>query len=145
MNGFDRGRRLALAALAAFAWMTMLPAQAQDPRASEAQAAARAWLVLSDAGDAAGTYTTSAAKFKSAMTAEQWGAAMAKAREQFGPVERRTITGTATPLPGPDIPPGEYVVIQYRTEFAKRPQGSETMTLEREADGKWRVVGYLMR
>ncbi len=27
----------------------------------------------------------------------------------------------------------------------KRHTGVETVTLEREADGKWRVVGYLMQ
>jgi hypothetical protein len=145
MKGFDRGRRLALAALAAFAWVLALPSLAQDPRFTEAQAAARDWLALADANDAAGTHAASAQKFKTAMTAEQWSAAMARAREQFGDVVRRTILRTETPPPGPDVPPGDFVVIQWRTEFAKRPQGIETMTLEREADGKWRVVGYLMR
>ena len=33
----------------------------------------------------------------------------------------------------------------FRSEFEKRADAIETLTLEREADGKWRVAGYLMR
>ena len=37
------------------------------------------------------------------------------------------------------------MIVVFRTEFAKRSTGIESLTMEREADGKWRVVGYLMR
>ncbi len=33
----------------------------------------------------------------------------------------------------------------FRAEFANRADVVETLTLEREPDGVWRVVGYLMR
>ena len=63
----------------------------------------------------------------------------------FGPTVSRTFVGSQVPQPGKNTPPGEFVVIAYRTEFGKRTVGTETVTMEREADGKWRVVGYLMR
>jgi hypothetical protein len=30
----------------------------------------------------------------------------------------------------------------FRTSFAKHTEGQETLTLEREPDGVWRVIGY---
>ena len=36
-------------------------------------------------------------------------------------------------------------MVVFRTEFGLRDMATETVTLEREADGNWRVVGYLMR
>ncbi|MCC6193863.1 MAG: DUF4019 domain-containing protein [Burkholderiales bacterium] len=144
MKGMDRGRRLALAALAALALAPQPPASAQDPRTSEAQGVAHDWLALADAGDAGGTYKTAGKRFKDAMPADQWVLTMKRAREAFGATLQRAIVRVEHPQPGGDVPPGEFVVIRYRTEFGKRPQGNETVTLEREADGKWRVVGYLM-
>lgn len=112
---------------------------------TEAQAAALSWLKIADKDDAKGTYDASAQRFHAAMTQEQWAQALAHARNQFGPVKRRTLLGARPPAPAKDVPPGDFAVIVYRTEFEKRPTGTETLTLERESDGKWRVVGYLMR
>jgi hypothetical protein len=145
LQGFGRGRRLSLSAVGVFALVAAWPAIGQVPRFSAAQSAARDWLALADADDAVGTYANASEKFKQAMAGDQWALAMKRARDQFGAVQRRTVVRTGSPAPGPDVPPGEFVVIQYRSEFAKRPQGTETVTLEREADGKWRVVGYLMQ
>ena len=140
-----RGRRLVLAALSACALAYVLPVSAQDPRHSEAQAAAHDWLVITDAGDAAKAYKIAAKRFQSAMTSEQWQAAMKKAREQFGATKRRALLSTQAPKPGANVPPGDFLVIIYRAEFEKKSDAQETLTLEKEADGKWRVVGYLMR
>ena len=40
---------------------------------------------------------------------------------------------------------GEYALLVFRTSFVKRTDGRETVTLEREPDGVWRVIGYLIR
>ena len=145
MQEFSSGRRRALAALAACAIAYVLPAYAQDPRASEAHLAAVDWLKLADANDAKATYDAAAKRFHDTMPLDQWTIASKQAREQFGAVETRTLLTTQPPKPGADVPPGEFLIIIFRTEFTKRKTGTETLTLERESDGKWRVVGYLMR
>jgi hypothetical protein len=43
------------------------------------------------------------------------------------------------------MPDGEYAQIVFRTIFASKPDGSEQVSLEREADGQWRVIGYFPR
>jgi hypothetical protein len=145
MKRISTGRRAMLAALSVWAFAGVLPAAAQDPKVSQARAALADWLALADANDVAKTYSNSAQRFRASMTVEQWTEAMKRAREQFGPTVSRTFVGSQVPQPGKNTPPGEFVVIAYRTEFAKRAVGTETVTMEREADGKWRVVGYLMR
>ena len=73
----DGGRRRAVRALllvggAATCGALATPVAAQDPRVSEAQRVAREWLEKSDAGDAKATYAAASAKFRGAMTPEQW-------------------------------------------------------------------------
>jgi len=145
MHRLCSGRRAVLAAMSAWSVAFALPALAQDPRLSEAQAAARDWLAIQDTNDAVASYNAAAKRFHDSMPVDQWAQAMSRAHEQFGPVQTRTLIGTQAPTPGPEVPPGEFVVVVFRTEFEKRQTGTETLTLERESDGKWRVVGYLMR
>ena len=44
-----------------------------------------------------------------------------------------------------DLFDGEYALIIYATSFANKAEGHETLTLERESNGKWRSVGYFIR
>ena len=145
MKQISNGRRAMLAALSVWAFAGAMPAAAQDPKISQARAALTDWLALADANDVAKSYASAAQRFRASMTVQQWTEAMKTAREKFGPTVSRTFIGSQVPQPGKNTPPGEFVVIAYRTEFGKRTVGTETATMEREADGKWRVVGYLMR
>lgn len=138
------GRRKALVMLSACALAAGAPVLAQDPRLSEAHAAGMAWLQLADADDVAGTYRTAGKRFHDAMPEDKWPEAFKTARGQFGKNLRRTIVSTQ-PSNGAPGTPGEFVVMIFRAEFEKRPDAIETLTLEREPDGKWRVAGYLMR
>ncbi len=144
MPGVHGSRRKALLALACGALAVSFPAFGQDPRLSEAHSAGMAWLVLVDADDVAGTYDSAARRFHDAMPREQWGQALQAARDQFGRNLRRAIV-SIQPSSGTPTTPGEFVVMVFRSEFEKRPDAVETLTLERDADGKWRVAGYLMR
>jgi hypothetical protein len=130
------GFALALAATLAFA---------QDPRASVVGAAARDWLAHVDRGDAAAAHKAAGAKFREAMTLEVWSRAMVKERGDRGKLVQRSVVGTTFELPAKSAPPGEYAVVQFRTAFDLQSASNETITLEREKDGVWRVVGYTLR
>jgi hypothetical protein len=143
----DARRRRALTAAAAAAVLLgrfIHTAGAQDPRASAGQSAARIWLAIADRHDAAGSYAAAGAKFRKAMTADRWTAALKTARDPLGAVERRTVVGTRFEKAAKGFPPGDYVIIQFRSTFAKRTIVLETVTLERDASGTWRVIGYLL-
>jgi len=45
----------------------------------------------------------------------------------------------------PNRPKGDFMTVVFRADFGKRGVGTESLTLEREPDGKWRVIGYLMK
>lgn len=145
MQSFDSGRRFALAALGAFALACGVPAYAQDPGLNAAKAAALEWLVIADRNDAAGTYKAAAQRFRDQITADRWAEAMKQVQDQFGAVSERTFIGGKPVEPQKGDPQGTFMLVGFRTEFAKRKSGQETVTLERESDGKWRVVGYLMQ
>lgn len=144
MRGCNPGRRKALAVLSACALVAAFPALAQDPRLTEAHAVGMAWLVMADADDAKGTYNAAAKRFQATVPPDKWPEALRTARGQFGKSLRRAIVSTQTSSGTTEVP-GEFVVMIFRSEFERRADAIETITLEREADGKWRVAGYLMR
>ncbi|MDQ6619335.1 MAG: DUF4019 domain-containing protein [Pseudomonadota bacterium] len=129
--------------LLALAWCA--PARAQDPRTTVVQGAAREWLVAADRLDAKKTWDTAGTKFKQAITLDGWAEALRAAREPLGNADQRALVSTRFDTQFAGAPPGDYALVQYRTAFAKKSEGHETLTMEREADGAWRVIGYFIR
>jgi hypothetical protein len=140
-----RNRAWRSAALIGVAWLIAGIAIAQDPKATAAQAAARDWLTLADRSDAQASWNAAAKKFQAAMSAAGWAEALAKVRTPLGAVKSRTISRTGFRKTFQDVPEGDYALIVYATSFASKGQAQETVTLERESDGKWRVLGYSIR
>ena len=138
-------RRRVLAAMAAGAAALATRAVAQDPRVSAAVAAARDWLLMTDHGDAEESFKRAGARFRGAMSVAQWQAALARERAPRGAVVQRTVTQTALQRSLPGMPEGDYALLQFRTSFAKQTEAGESVTLEREADGAWRVIGYFIK
>jgi Protein of unknown function (DUF4019) len=139
-------RRETLRALVATVCMLAAGSFAQDPKSILAQKAAREWLAKTDKVDAAASYDAAGAKFKEAVTVDRWMEALQKARGPLGALDQRSIFQTTFDKKLPDGgPEGEYVLVMYRTAFAKKADSVETVTLEREKDGVWRVIGYFVR
>lgn len=134
-------RALAIAPLAA-----VVSVRAQDPRAGVVVNAAREWLELVDRADVAGSRARAGAKFRKAVSDKEWVVLFENERRPRGALTQRALYQTAfdTRVPGtPDE--GEYAFLVFRTSFANQPDARETVTLERESDGVWRVVGYFIR
>jgi hypothetical protein len=138
---FGRRRMLAAMALSAIA----LPALAQDPRRNEAVSAARDWLALLDKHDVKQLYSTSGKRFREGISEEKWAEVAESGRQQFGAVKSRTLVAADSPPEPPNRPKGDFMTVVFRADFDKRGVGTESLTLEREDDGKWRVIGYLMK
>jgi hypothetical protein len=120
-------------------------AAAQDPRTTAVQSAARDWLAYVDRGDAQGAWNAAGKKFQAASTLERWADDLKKAQAQLGKVQQRTLGPARFQKRIPGMPDGEYAQILFKTIFASKPDGSEQVSLEREADGQWRVIGYFPR
>ncbi|HLX36771.1 MAG TPA: DUF4019 domain-containing protein, partial [Candidatus Binataceae bacterium] len=87
----------------------------------------------------------SAGYFRDKITADRWARMVAKVRAPLGAVTARKFKAAqyATELPG--APAGEYVVIQYDTDYANKAGAVETVTPMLDKDGSWRVSGYYIR
>jgi hypothetical protein len=133
------------AALAAIACAALLPlAHAQDPRASEAQAAARAWLAIADRLDAEASYEAAGPSFRKALTPTRWNEAVKLIRFPLGSVVQRTVNQTVFTKKLPGQPDGDYALVAFRTSWTHKDVGRELLTLER-LDGKWQVAGYVIQ
>jgi hypothetical protein len=138
-------RRFVAGAIAVAAGGAASLAGAQDPRSSAAVSAARDWLLMTDHGDAAESHKRAGVRFRNAMSVADWQVALGRERTPRGAVEQRTLVQSAFPTSLPGVPEGEYALLEFRTSFAKQANAGETLTLEREADGTWRVVGYFIK
>ena len=142
---FQTGRR-ATRALAAILCLAAGVSAGQDPKSILAQKAAREWLANTDKVDAVASYNAAGAKFREAVTVDRWSEALQKARTPMGALEQRTTVETTFDNKLPDGGrEGEYALVMFRTAYAKKADSVETVTLEREKDGVWRVIGYLIR
>lgn len=140
---------MAARALVALALVTCAlapaPLTAQDSRETTVQRAARDWLAIVDRGDYKATWDATGAKFRLAITPERWSEAVAAVRGPLGALVQRSVLKTTFTRSFPGVPDGDYALVVFRTAFEKKTEGDETVTLEHEPDGAWRVVGYFIR
>jgi hypothetical protein len=142
-----RGDLRALRALLALAAALFYagPLAAQDPRASLVQETARTWLADTDRGNAVQSWKSAGKQFRNAITADRWAESLKQVRPPLGATSQRAVLATQFRKNIPGAPDSEYAIIVFRTTFAKKADGRETLTLEHEADGVWRVIGYFVR
>jgi hypothetical protein len=121
------------------------PLAAQDPRASLVQEIARTWLADTDRDNAAQSWKNAGKQFRNAITVERWAESLKAVRSPLGALSQRAQIGTEFRKNIPGAPDGEYAIVLFRTTFAKKLNSRETVTLEHEPDGAWRVIGYLIQ
>jgi hypothetical protein len=112
---------------------------------SAVDAQASAWLELVDRGDAQGSWEAAGSTFRSAASPAAWGDKLGLARGPLGPLTSRVLAVEQALNGLPGAPAGEYVVRQYHSIYDGRQAVTETLTLVREPDAQWRVVGYYIR
>jgi hypothetical protein len=121
------------------------PTAAQTPEAV-AQRAAESWLALVDSARYSASWTEAAAAFRAAVTQGAWDSTMVRVRGPLGATRSRELLGAQYSTSLPNAPPGEYVILQFRTVFAGREAPAvETVVPMKDPDGTWRVSGYFIR
>jgi hypothetical protein len=135
---------IAIAAIALF--LTASPALSVDNDAEvKAQEAAKSWLALVDSGKFGQSWDRAAALFQAAVTKAGWEKAVAAARSPLGALKSRNVRSATFARTLPGAPDGEYVVIQYDSQFENKASATETVTPMQEKDGSWKVSGYYIR
>lgn len=114
------------------------------PSSSESAASARHWLALVDGQHWEQSWSAAGTMFKSHISAADWAAKAEPVRQPFGSVSSRILASVikATQLPG--VPEGQHEVLQFTTNFEKKPGAIETVTLAHELSG-WKVDGYFIK
>ena len=133
---------LALALATAMAGQEPTPDSAPEQVALDhaTEDAARAWLALVDAADWNASFAAAGTQFQEQNTVEGWEQASQAARVPLG----AAIAREAIAYQSVNAPPHGYRVVQFRTDFANRDGATESVTLEREEGGNWKVVGYFI-
>ena len=121
-------------------------ARAQDPDSiGNAQTAAKSWLALTDAGEYSQSWEQAAGLFQAAVSKASWQSAVQAARSPLGNLKSRTLKSAKFVRSLPGAPDGEYVIIQYESQFEHKVSAVETVTPLREKDGTWKVSGYFVK
>lgn len=120
---------------------------AQDVAAKRevAEQAAQSWLALVDHGDYGQSWQEAASFFQTKISNPDWQNALKQVRAPLGTAGHRTLLGSVYQTDLANAPKGEYVIIQYKTEFAANQAFIETVTPMLDKDGRWRVSGYFVK
>ncbi|WP_296722444.1 DUF4019 domain-containing protein [Erythrobacter sp.] len=105
---------------------------------------ARDWLALIDASDWGRAIETSGRSMRDSLSAQQLAQAVTSAREPFVAIESRTLAANAAASALPGLPAGEYLILEFGSEFSNRKDAVERVVLGKE-DGRWKVIGYFIR
>ncbi len=106
--------------------------------------AAKEWLKIVDAGEYVESWQKSDAFFKSQVTQTEWSVALTGVRTPLGQVKSRSELGAKEYSSLSGVPDGEYLVIQFQTEFQNKTSATETLTLSKSS-GDWLPVGYFIK
>ncbi len=112
---------------------------------SASQAAATAWIALVDSSQYEASWEEAAPAFQQAVTVDQWKQAAAQVRGPMGTLQSRSLRGVRTVDELPNMPPADYLLLEYSSRFAQMPRAIETHVLVKGSDDVWRTVGYFVR
>jgi len=139
-------RMLVLIGMSQFSLFTVFTVRADEgSEKAAAQKVTEAWLALVDAGKYAESWDQASELFRRQVTKQQWESALNGVRSPLGKLDYRRLSSAEYSKTLPGAPDGEYVVIQFQSSFEKKRSATETVTSMKDADGQWRVSGYLIK
>ena len=138
-------KRLFAAAAATLILIGLATSADDSDAVAQAQVAARSWLALTDSAKYGQSWEEAASLFKGAVTKADWEKAVKGVRSPLGALKVRKVKSTTFTRTLPGAPDGEYVVIQFETQFENKAAAIETVTPMHDKDGAWRVSGYYIK
>ncbi|MEJ2456971.1 MAG: DUF4019 domain-containing protein [Novosphingobium sp.] len=105
---------------------------------------ARDWVTLLDEQHWKDAWEQAGTAFRSKVTAEQWASVIQTVRGPLGATSRRAVQTVMKTRALPNAPKGEYQIIKFQTDFAKKQGAIETVILFKEG-AHWKVDGYFIR
>lgn len=112
---------------------------------SRAEMAATTWLAVVDAGNYPLSWREAASLLQTSVPQPKWESALQTGRLQLGGVKSRALKSATFSRTLAGAPDGEYVLIQYETQFDFKPQAIETLTAMKDKGNVWKVAGYFIK
>lgn len=118
---------------------------AEDEAQSQARSAAITWLALTDNGKYSESWDNAATLFQASISRPEWEKLIKEVRAPLGANKSRSVKSSTFTRTLPGAPDGEYVVIQFDSQFENKAAAIETVTPMRDKDGAWKVSGYFIK
>ena len=104
---------------------------------------AKSWLVLIDNGQYQQSWQQTDSLFKQAMPQSNWSNVLKQVRVPLGKVILRKNLSLMKYDSLPGTPDGEYVIIQFQSQFINKEHTIETISLSKNS-GQWQPIGYFI-
>ncbi|MFC2048751.1 DUF4019 domain-containing protein [Elusimicrobiota bacterium] len=111
----------------------------------KAKKTALKWIKLLDSGKIFTSWEKAGELFRESISLKDWNSQLEKIRKSYGKVIKRELLTVKYYNNLPDVPEGEYVILQFKTCFKNREDVIENIIPQKENQKKWRVAGYSMR
>jgi hypothetical protein len=111
---------------------------------SPGSSASKEWLNIIDAGEYGESWQKADSFFKSQLSQKKWDSALKEIRTPLGKVTSRTELSAKEYSSLPGVPDGEYLVVQFQTDFQNKKASTEILTLSKSS-GQWLTVGYFIK
>ncbi|WP_370277825.1 DUF4019 domain-containing protein [Pontibacterium sp.] len=112
---------------------------------SEAVSNSEDWLKITDHESSSESWLAASPYFQTQISCRDWEKQFSQARGPLGAVLSRTVDDAQGYTPPSDIPSGEYVIVTFVTNFENKPGVIESVTNQKQPDGRWAVVGYFIK
>jgi len=113
------------------------------PTFSDANAQAIYWINLIDQQQYSSSWLAAGGLLRDVITQDQWAAAMQAVRRPLGTVSSRKVSSHQTAKNLPYGTKGNFMIIKYETNYSRKPNSIETITLMTEGRlGQWKVISY---
>jgi Protein of unknown function (DUF4019) len=123
-------------------WLLLAPLASASEKTDQAVAAASRWLRQLDQQQYQEAYGASSAALRGKVTYEAWLGGVQANRGVLGAIRKRELIFGALEKELPGLPRGDYARLRFRSDFAKKYEVLEQLTLILEPDGSWHVLGY---
>lgn len=100
------------------------------------------WLTILDAGKYAEGWEAASEYLKNGIPKDAFIEPLQRVRAPLGAVKSRSLTSAHYTAGIPGAPEGEYVVIQFKTDFENKTNAIETLVSKKEKDGQWKAGEY---
>jgi hypothetical protein len=138
-GGTMQGVLTRVTSLVLIAFLAAALLSCKNPTEQTAIQAATSWLSLVDEEKYPESWVGLAGLFKKDITKEEWIHDLNRFRKPLGNLVERKLQHKSKSS-GASV--GEYLIFQYETSFEKKTSVLEVVSLIKDKDGNWKILGY---